>query len=50
MPGTNCIHVIVIGDKREREDIDFDYSYDEPMSEKDRSICSSLTKKQKSKC
>lgn len=51
MPGTtNCIHVIVIGDKREREDIDSDCSYDKPMSEKDGNIYSSLTKKQKSKC
>ena len=47
---SSCIHLIVIRDKRVREDVDSDYSYDEDMLEKNGSISSSLTKKQKSKC
>ena len=47
---SSCIHLIVIGDKRVREDVDSDYSYDEDMLGKNERISSSLTKKQKSKC
>ena len=42
------VFTVFLGDKRAREVVDSDYSCEEYMLEKDRSISSSLTKKQKS--